>query len=255
MSHLPSLAVDDLRAEVTAALASDGAWSGEVTARRGDGAEVPLLAQLLAHRDAEGRTEFLSAVLRGISERKQFETTLHHQATHDPLTGLPNRLLLRDRFDVAAANARRNHTGLGLLLVDLDEFKQVNDTFGHEAGDHLLTAVGEKLRGCVRESDTVARLGGDEFVVLLGNLGAPEAESAVVAEKILERLSASTLIAGHAIVVTPSIGVAVYPRDGEDLAACLRCADRAMYEAKQHGGRSVRFSARERAEQYRLGLQ
>jgi diguanylate cyclase (GGDEF)-like protein len=190
-----------------------------------------------------------------VAERRNAEKLLARMAHHDPLTGLPNRLLLRDRFDVAAANARRNHTGLGLLLIDLDEFKQVNDTFGHEAGDQLLTAVGEKLRGCVRESDTVARLGGDEFVVLLGNLGAPDEESAVVAEKILERLSASTLIAGQAIVVTPSIGVAVHPRDGEDLAACLRCADRAMYEAKQQGGRGVRFSARERAEQYRLGLQ
>jgi len=190
-----------------------------------------------------------------VAERRNAEKQLARMAHHDPLTGLPNRLLLRDRFEVAAANARRNHTGLGLLLIDLDEFKQVNDTFGHEAGDELLTAVGEKLRACVRESDTVARLGGDEFVVLLSNLGALEEESAVVAEKILDGLSASTLIAGQTIVVTPSIGVAVYPRDGEELATCLRSADRAMYEAKQHGGRGVRFSARERVEQYRLGLQ
>jgi diguanylate cyclase (GGDEF)-like protein len=190
-----------------------------------------------------------------IAERRKAEEMLTRMAHHDPLTGLPNRLLLRDRFAVASANARRNETGLALLLLDLDGFKQVNDTFGHDAGDRLLTNVGEALRTCVRESDTVARLGGDEFVVLAGNLGELEQEAMLVAQKIIERLSVPTLIAGNYVVVGPSIGISLFPRDGADLDTILKCADHAMYEAKQSGGKTLRFCTREMAQQYQLGLQ
>jgi diguanylate cyclase (GGDEF)-like protein len=190
-----------------------------------------------------------------VTERRKAQALLTQIAHHDPLTGLPNRLLLRDRFNVTAASARRTDKGLALLLLDLDGFKQVNDTFGHDVGDRLLIAIGEALRNCVRESDTVARLGGDEFVVLLTNLGDPAQEATLVAQKILERLGAPVLAGDRYLVVTASIGVALYPADGSDLETVLKGADRAMYQAKQSGGRTVRFAAREAAQQYQLGLQ
>jgi diguanylate cyclase (GGDEF)-like protein len=142
-----------------------------------------------------------------------------------------------------------------LLLLDLDGFKQVNDRFGHDVGDKVLVAVGETLLGCVRESDTVARLGGDELVVLLGNLGAPIDEAALVTHKVIERLSAPQLIQGLYLAVVPSVGIALFGSDGSELDELLKSADRAMYEAKQAGGGAVRFSVRESAQQYQLRLQ
>jgi diguanylate cyclase (GGDEF)-like protein/PAS domain S-box-containing protein len=169
-----------------------------------------------------------------ITERKHLEQKLADMATHDPLTGLPNRLLLSDRLSVGLAQAKRNDTRLAVMMLDLDRFKDVNDTFGHIVGDELLRAAGERLMGIVRKSDTVARMGGDEFVVLL--LQIVKTEDAVkVAQKILSAFRKPFALNPYRIRTTTSIGIAIYPEDGEDVETLFKSADTAMYWAKEQG--------------------
>jgi diguanylate cyclase (GGDEF)-like protein len=175
-----------------------------------------------------------------VTERRRAEEALFEMAHHDALTGLPNRLLMKDRFDVAAAQTDRGTRILALLMMDLDGFKQVNDTLGHSTGDALLVRIAELIRSCVRSSDTVARFGGDEFVVLLGSLRDAE-EAAMVAEKIIAELSMPVALGDHPPRVTPSIGIALYPQDASTMDALLRCADIAMYRAKDVGGNAYYF--------------
>jgi diguanylate cyclase (GGDEF)-like protein len=175
-----------------------------------------------------------------VSERRRAEEALFEMAHHDALTGLPNRLLLRDRFDVASAQTDRGNRILALLMMDLDGFKRVNDTLGHSIGDALLVRIAELIRECVRSSDTVARFGGDEFVVLLGSLRDAE-EAAMVAEKIIAELAKPLALGEHQARVTPSIGVALYPQDASTMDGVLKCADAAMYRAKDAGGNTYYF--------------
>ncbi|TLM99756.1 EAL domain-containing protein, partial [bacterium] len=159
---------------------------------------------------------------------------MKHQAYHDPLTGLPNRVLFNDRLNMAMAHARRNKEMLAVLFFDLDQFKTVNDTLGHAAGDLLLTEVAVRLAGCLREKDTIARMGGDEFTMLLPQIS--NEDSAVrVARKVLEVLQQPWLINGHEFYITASIGIAIYPADGEDTETVMKHADIAMYRAKEKG--------------------
>jgi diguanylate cyclase (GGDEF)-like protein len=159
-------------------------------------------------------------------------------ATHDALTGLPNRKLFGDRLQQALAAARRNNAHLALMYIDLDQFKPVNDCYGHAMGDMLLKEAAERIQDCMREADTVARIGGDEFMVLL-----PLVESAldakVVAEKIRQVLSTSFTIAGKNLRISSSIGIAVYPEHGSEESALLKCADAAMYCVKESGRNGV----------------
>ena len=159
------------------------------------------------------------------------------QATHDSLTGLPNRTLVIDRLDRAIAHARRSDTSCAVLFVDLDRFKDVNDTFGHAAGDELLQAVAARLQRCVRDEDTVARLSGDEFVLLLPHLDEPEG-AVVVARRVLDALGSPMTIAGEPMLVAGSIGLATFPADGSTPEALLEGADAAMYRAKESSGNS-----------------
>ncbi len=176
-------------------------------------------------------------LLRAVTARTQAQ--LYRLAHFDALTGLPNRLLLLDRLNQAMAQAARGERLLGVMLLDLDRFKAVNDTLGHAVGDRLLCQVGERLTACMREGDTVARLGGDEFIVLLQNLRyVPDA--ATVAQKILDTLRQPFPIDEHEIFVTPSIGIALYPFH-EGVEALLQCADRAMYHVKELGGNRYAF--------------
>jgi len=169
-----------------------------------------------------------------ITERKQLEQKLADMATHDPLTGLPNRLLLSDRLAVGLAQAQRSGTRLAVMMLDLDRFKTVNDTFGHSVGDELLRAAGERLIGIVRKSDTVARMGGDEFVVLL--LQIDKMEDAIrVSQKILGAFRKPFVLDAYQIRITTSIGIAIYPEDGEDVETLFKNADTAMYWAKEQG--------------------
>jgi diguanylate cyclase (GGDEF)-like protein len=165
-----------------------------------------------------------------LSKRKQAH--LYHIAHHDMLTGLPNRQLFQDRLRRCVAQASRHGQSMGLLFIDLDHFKQVNDSFGHAAGDALLAAVARRLEACVRASDTVARLGGDEFTVILGEL-AQSADAALVAEKILRALSQPLAIQGRSLRISASIGVSLYPEDGADAGTLVIHADTALYDAKE----------------------
>ena len=172
---------------------------------------------------------------RDITRRKTAELRLRHIAMHDVLTGLPNRLLLRDRLGHALAQARRDGELVGVMFIDLDRFKFVNDTFGHPTGDLLLKAVAERLRGAIREADTVARFGGDEFMVLLRALNQP-AQAATVAQKILEAMQRPFDVAGHALHISASIGTSLFPRDAATEDDLIRLADTAMYRVKEQGG-------------------
>ena len=178
--------------------------------------------------------QFVSNQIATAIERHQLHARLRYMAQYDELTGLPNRGLLFDRLHTALARARREQGRLALLYLDLDKFKQVNDTHGHEVGDQLLRAVARRLKQCVREADTVARIGGDEFVVLLESLQQPE-HAQPAADKLRGALDQPLTIDGHSLRILPSIGIALYPEHGDSAQALLRHADDAMYRAKKGG--------------------
>ncbi len=179
--------------------------------------------------------QFVSTQVVTAIERKQLYARLERMAQYDELTGLPNRACFRDRLSTALARVRRNGGRIALLYLDLDRFKQVNDTYGHGGGDRLLQTVAERLGGCVRDTDTVARLGGDEFVVLLESIIDAEDAQRVVA-KIRDAFEAPLPIAGHSLEIGMSIGIALYPEDGEVEAQLLKQADERMYLMKSGRG-------------------
>ncbi len=172
--------------------------------------------------------------IRYAIERKQLEQKLAFIATHDNLTGLPNRFLLQDRLTLAINQAERNSKKLAVLMLDLDHFKNVNDSMGHSMGDELLKAAGERLTGIVRGYDTVARLGGDEFIILLTEINSI-AEAAEICSRIIELFQKPFILNQNIVNVTTSIGVAVYPDHGKDAESLLKNADAAMYEVKGSG--------------------
>jgi len=186
-------------------------------------------------RAPNGAVSQLVLISRDITERKEMEAYVLHQSFHDSLTGLPNRLLLLDRLGQATAQRERQRAQVAVLFLDLDHFKEVNDTLGHAAGDRLLQVVAERLAASVREGDTVARVGGDEFVVMLVELH-QLADAALVAEKIISSVSEACQIEGSELHIMPSIGMAIFPGDGGDPDTLLRNADIAMYHAKHDGG-------------------
>ncbi|MBF0623400.1 MAG: diguanylate cyclase [Magnetococcales bacterium] len=191
------------------------------------------------HPEDQEETEFLRALgntLAGVIERKRIEKHLEHLAHHDTLTGLPNRKLFHERLGQEIARSGREKSLLAVMFLDLDRFKVVNDTMGHEVGDKLLIDVARRLKGCLREEDTVARLGGDEFAVVLPNLKGPEL-AGVVARKIIARLVEPFHLYEHVCHIGTSIGIAYYPEHGTDPEDLLRRADTAMYAVKE-GGRN-----------------
>jgi diguanylate cyclase (GGDEF)-like protein/PAS domain S-box-containing protein len=196
-------------------------------------------------RDESGQmtTHFVS-IINDVTERIAYQQQLEYHATHDTLTGLVNRNLLNDRIDQAILHARQSERLVGVLLLDLDRFKLINDGFGHLPADNLLKAVAARLANCVRDTDTVARLGGDEFVIVLGNVDTAD-NVASVAAKVQRQLSAPLSIEGKEVFVSASIGIAMYPRDGDHGEALLRNADVAMYRVKEHGRNNYRFYAPE----------
>ncbi|MDY0049062.1 MAG: diguanylate cyclase [Thauera propionica] len=173
-------------------------------------------------------------IVNDITARKAAEDSIRHLAHHDPLTGLPNRVLLQDRLERALASAQRNGASLAMLFIDLDGFKPVNDRYGHDTGDALLQAVAKRLNGTLRHSDTAARIGGDEFVVLLPVL-ADAGDAGLIAGKLRTAIASPFEIDGHRITISASIGLALYPRNGDTAAELMRTADGAMYaEKRQH---------------------
>ena len=190
--------------------------------------------------DAAGKVVGFASLVQDITERLNTERTIHYMAHHDALTGMPNRRLMQDRLHQAIMAARRKQRHVGVLFIDLDRFKVVNDTLGHDTGDFILKEIARRLVTCVREVDTVSREGGDEFVVILPDLERPE-HARVVADKILRELARPVEIGGHDIHVTPSIGISHYPNDATDVQQLLKQADNAMYQAKDAGRNTVRF--------------
>ncbi|MDP1930993.1 MAG: diguanylate cyclase [Gammaproteobacteria bacterium] len=179
--------------------------------------------------------QFVSTQIASAISRTQLHARLLYAAGHDPLTGLANRGLFQDRLESMLARVRREHARFALLYIDLDKFKNVNDTYGHAIGDLLLQEVAERLRACVRESDTIARVGGDEFVVLLNTIVLPF-HATIVARKIRAALSKVFQLQNQKLFISPSIGVAVYPEDGDDEVELLRRADEDMYSTKKNTG-------------------
>jgi diguanylate cyclase (GGDEF)-like protein/PAS domain S-box-containing protein len=226
--------------------------AAEVQIPQPDGARRAAEMQFAA-AELEGR-DVLVVSLHDLTERKRYESRIEHLASHDALTGLPNRALLRDRVEQAIVHARRTGSRVAVMYVDLDQFKLVNDSWGHPAGDALLVEVGSRLRSAMREGDTVARLGGDEFVVLLADLARP-GDSALVARKIAGALAPPIVLDGRETLVTASIGIAIWPEDGEGLEALLQCADVAMYRAKDEGRNGYQYYSGEMGAQARARVE
>jgi diguanylate cyclase (GGDEF)-like protein/PAS domain S-box-containing protein len=218
-----------LEREGLAPARAGGAWRGQATARRHDGVHVPL--EVVAASLGSGR---VALALRDVTEQRRTEERLSTLVYRDPLTGLPNRRLFEDRLAMALAQAHRYRHRLAVIFLDLDRFKQVNDTLGHAVGDALLKAVSERLADSVREGDTVARLAGDEFTMLLPGIHYAE-DLAAISRKLVEALRRPFHLDGHDVCVTASGGIGLYPEDGEDPAALLKSADAAMYRAKERG--------------------
>ncbi|MGE5547783.1 MAG: diguanylate cyclase domain-containing protein [Solirubrobacterales bacterium] len=200
--------------------------------RRKDGKVFPM--EIAVSELRHGRHRLFTAILRDISERKENEDRIRRLAHHDSLTGLPNRNLLNDRMNHAVARVRRNGGRMAVLYVDLDRFKPINDTLGHEAGDWVLREVSRRLTACIRSSDTVARVGGDEFVVVVEEIGR-STEAELVARKIIDVLGRPIDFNGHQCLIGASIGAAVFPEDGESMDEVCKAADVAMYRVKRAG--------------------
>jgi diguanylate cyclase (GGDEF)-like protein/PAS domain S-box-containing protein len=217
----------------------DGSLHTELRVKRRDGAIFWCDARgriLNPERPEEGSLW----IYIDISARKERESRIQHLADHDALTGLLNRRMFDDRLRQALANARRTENIVALMLVDLDEFKVINDTYGHLTGDYVLRTVAKRIQESVRETDTVARLGGDEFVVVLVGQRSTE-DPAVVAEKMLGAITQSIPAGGRQLEIGASIGISIFPRDGDSPEALLRHADAAMYRVKDAGKNRYQF--------------
>ncbi|MCX8145143.1 MAG: EAL domain-containing protein [Azovibrio sp.] len=232
----------DRQESMAASLREHGRWAGEVPGQRKNGLNYAMWLDIIRIEEAGGAHQLW--ILADITERKRAEARINHLAYHDPLTGLPNRLSLLSRLEQALPEARRYQWNLALLFIDLDRFKVINDTLGHLVGDQLLMEVAGRLAATVRESDTVARLGGDEFVILLPDVG-DAADAAGVASKIIEALAAPIWVEGHELHTSPSIGISLYPLDGDAAETIMRNADTAMYHAKAAGRNTFQFYAKE----------
>ncbi|MCX7171236.1 MAG: EAL domain-containing protein [Proteobacteria bacterium] len=222
-----------------------GAWQGEIWNRRKNGEVFPEWLTITAVKDGDAETSHYVSTLTDITARKLAEDEIRHLAFYDPLTRLPNRRLLLDRLQQALASAARSGREGALLFIDLDNFKDLNDTLGHDTGDLLLQQVAQRLATCIREGDTVARLGGDEFVVMLEDLSKHPREAATqtetVGEKILATLNQVYLLDGHEHHSTPSIGATLFGGSKDSVDELLKRADLAMYQAKAAGRNTLRF--------------
>jgi diguanylate cyclase (GGDEF)-like protein/PAS domain S-box-containing protein/hemerythrin-like metal-binding protein len=228
----------------------------EWTYRRKDGTALPVQIAVTALRDNRDKIIGFVKVATDITARKRAEDSVRYMANHDALTGLPNRTLLGERLHMAVLQARRG-PGMGaVFLLDLDQFKQINDSLGHQVGDELLVAMSNRLQDCMREVDTVARLGGDEFVIIVGEVQAAEDLNPLI-EKIQQAVARPLTVRGHELHVSTSIGGCLFPRDGEDEATLLKKADAAMYRAKAGARGSFRWFSeemmRESQEQLAMG--
>jgi diguanylate cyclase (GGDEF)-like protein/PAS domain S-box-containing protein len=227
-----------------ATLEETGAWQGEMPNRRKNGEFYPAWFSISQIRDSHGKPENHIAIFSDITNRKQQEAQIEYLAYHDALTGLPNRRLLSDRLAMAISQTDREENSLALLFIDLDRFKNINDSLGHHMGDELLRQVGTRLVASVRAGDTVSRLGGDEFVVLCPSCGGAKDVSSMC-EALIHKMSAPYRVESQELHITPSIGIALFPDDGEDVNTLIKNADAAMYQAKDSGRSTFQFYMRD----------
>jgi len=209
-----------------------------------NGDELVVNSQAEVECDSEGRAQLVSGTTLDITARIRAENEIQQLINYDTLTSLPNRTLLHDRLRQAIAQASRDRQMAGVLFLDLDRFKGINETLGHRAGDKLLKTIAKRLKACVRETDTLARIGGDEFAVVLMGVSSEEIITSIT-KKVLGLISEPIFINGHEIYTTGSIGIAVYPMDGDDGATLLKHADQAMYQAKERDGNNFQFFSSE----------
>ncbi|HRP96014.1 MAG TPA: EAL domain-containing protein [Rhodocyclaceae bacterium] len=228
------------------ALLKAGQWRGEVWNRRKSGEIYPEWLTISAVRNGTGKISHYVGVFSDVSSVKEAQAQIEFLAHHDALTRLPNRALLLERLQHGLTHARRHGQRLAVMLLDLDRFKNVNDSLGHPVGDELLQEIGRRISAQIRADDTLARLGGDEFVLLLED-EASIAGIEAVARKLLGVLAKPVVVGKHALTITASIGISVYPEDGDDADTLLRNADGAMYEAKKQGRNGYAFFAPELA--------
>lgn len=236
---------DTARIRLQEALATaqrKGLWESETELCSRDGSVLPVSQVILAHTGADGKVEFYSTIARDITERKRFESQLQYQASHDMLTGLPNRVLLMHRLQMEMDRARRHSTRAAVLFLDLDNFKRVNDSLGHQAGDALLQRVAWRLGNCLRPNDTVARLGGDEFAIVMSDVRHIDNILTII-HKLRAAFDSPILVGAHELFVGFSAGIAVYPNDGDTQDILLQNADTAMYRAKAMGKGEYQFYA------------
>ena len=226
-------------AEMWARLHSGNSWQGELINKRKDGSEYIESVYISPMVGTEGRITHYLGIKEDITEQKRADERIHYLANFDVLTGLPNRVQLSDHIKYALSLAKRNNEHLAVMFVDLDRFKDINDTLGHSVGDDFLIEVARRLQSVLREEDMVSRLGGDEFILILS--GGDANGAAQVAQKLLQVVSAPYRIRQYDLIVTASIGIALYPDDGEDFESLSRSADTAMYQAKQEGRAGYRF--------------
>jgi diguanylate cyclase (GGDEF)-like protein/PAS domain S-box-containing protein len=221
-------------------ISSGRTWRGEIVNRRKDGALIPEEMTITPVESQPGTITHFIAIKQDISERKLAQQRVNYLAYYDALTGLPNRMLLREHLNTAVAAARRRGRGVALLFLDLDRFKIINDSLGHSFGDLLLRQVASRLKNEIRQEDTVARVGGDEFLILLNNVE-NFAEVEVIATRIVKSVMGEFVIQGRTVSVTCSLGISVFPEHGEDAEALIKNADMAMYSAKEQGSNTFCF--------------
>jgi diguanylate cyclase (GGDEF)-like protein/PAS domain S-box-containing protein len=221
-------------------LINEGQWKGEIWDRRRNGEIYPKWTSISSVKDDYGKTIYYLSIFSDITQIKEAEERLRRMAHYDMLTGLPNRVLFRDRLDNSVKRAMRENTHIGVMFIDLDGFKKVNDTMGHRAGDKLLVEVAKRLSMCIRRSDTVARLGGDEFTVIMLNIKSMRSAD-IIARRITKTLSQPFILDSKEVYITASIGIASYPDDGKDADELIKNADTAMYHAKERGKNNYQF--------------
>ncbi|MCU7812173.1 MAG: EAL domain-containing protein [Candidatus Thiodiazotropha sp. (ex Notomyrtea botanica)] len=235
-------------------LTNDGHWQGEIWNRRKSGEIYPEWLNISAIYDESGLTTHYVAVFSDISILKQSEDQLERMAHYDPLTGLPNRILLFSRIEHAVQRAARNRTRLAVLFLDLDNFKNVNDSLGHPAGDRLLKKLADRFKNRLREEDTIARIGGDEFVVLIEDVS-DESRIADVAQAVIQEVTQPITLDNHELSIGGSVGISLYPQNGKSVTDLIKNADAAMYLAKDSGRNSYQFYTPQLTQKARQRLQ
>jgi diguanylate cyclase (GGDEF)-like protein/PAS domain S-box-containing protein len=232
---------DEFYREMWRSLHTEGMWRGQINNKRKNGEIYSEWVVIDAVKNELGKVTMYCGIFRDLSERMRYEEKIRFHAYHDGLTGLPNRILFYEKINQYIAVAKRYNHMMAVMYVDLDGFKHVNDTLGHDKGDLLLSAVALRLKECVRESDFVARLGGDEFTLIMPEVTKKQ-DVELVAAKITNQLNQTFELLECSVRISTSVGVSIYPTDGEDVDSLIKEADNAMYQAKASGKNAYRFA-------------